>query len=122
MNGILLRRTEWIEAVQTCRMSPLMFSMAVLVVTLNISDAVFTRIILEHGGHEVNPLARAAIASLGENFWIWKYALVSLSVILLSGNVHLRLARVSLALAAFMYTGVTVWQLFLLRELHSFFH
>jgi hypothetical protein len=108
------------EALSACRMSPAMFFLAVLVVTLNITDALFTQVILDHGGHEVNPLARAAIASLGDNFWIWKYALVSLSVILLSSHVHLRLARVSLAVAAFMYMGVTVWQLILIDCIHPF--
>ena len=109
---------DWLHVLRARRDSPLVFFLAVLVVILNLADAVFTYFILAHGGWEVNPIARAAIAAFGDSFWIWKYAVVSLSVLLLSGFVHVRLAKVCLGLAAVLYGAVTVWHLILIDSLY----
>ncbi len=108
----------WLQALCAYRNDPLAFFMAVLVIILNLADAVFTDFILAHGGWEVNPIARAAIAAFGDTFWVWKYAVVSLSVILLSTFVHMRMARVCLAVAAVLYSAVTVWHLILIDSLY----
>ena len=123
MDGIcctLQTRSAWIEALIADRKRPLMFFMAVLIMSLNITDAFFTEIIIAHGGWEVNPIARAAIATFGDHFWLWKHGVVSLAVIMLSSHIHLRVARVCLAAAAFMYIGVTVWHLILIDSLYPF--
>ena len=121
MDGIcctLQTRPAWIETLIADRKRPLMFFMAVLIMSLNITDAFFTEIIIAHGGWEVNPIARAAIATFGDHFWLWKHGVVSLAVIMLSSHIHLRVARVCLAVAAFMYSGVTVWHLILIDSLY----
>jgi hypothetical protein len=123
MDGIcctLQTRSAWIEALIADRKSPLMFFIAVLIMSLNITDAFFTEIIIAHGGWEVNPIARSAIATFGDYFWLWKHGVVSLAVIMLSSHIHLRMARVCLAVAACMYSGVTVWHLILLDSLYPF--
>ena len=123
MDGIcctLQTRSAWIETLRADRKSPLMFFMAVLIMSLNIRDAFFTEFIIAHGGWEVNPIARAAIATFGDHFWLWKHGVVSLAVIMLSSHIHLRMARVCLAVAAFMYSGVTVWHLILIDSLYPF--
>jgi hypothetical protein len=123
MDGIcctLQARSAWIEPLIADRKRPLMFFMAVLIMSLNITDAFFTQIIIAHGGWEVNPIARAAIATFGDHFWLWKHGVVSLAVIMLSSHIHLRVARVCLAVAAFMYSGVTVWHLILIDSLYPF--
>ena len=123
MDGIcctLQTRSAWIETLIIDRKRPLMFFMAVLIMSLNITDAFFTQIIIAHGGWEVNPIARAAIATFGDHFWLWKHGVVSLAVIMLSSHIHLRVARVCLAVAAFMYSGVTVWHLILIDSLYPF--
>jgi len=123
MDGIcctLQTRPAWIETLIADRKRPLMFFMAVLIMSLNITDAFFTEIIIAHGGWEVNPIARAAIATFGDHFWLWKHGVVSLAVIMLSSHIHLRVARVCLAVAAFMYCGVTVWHLILIDSLYPF--
>lgn len=123
MDGIcctLQTRSAWIETLIAVRKRPLMFFMAVLIMSLNITDAFFTQIIIAHGGWEVNPIARAAIATFGDHFWLWKHGVVSLAVIMLSSHIHLRVARVCLAVAAFMYSGVTVWHLILIDSLYPF--
>lgn len=109
--------TGWLQFLNERRDSPVFFFLAVLVIILNLADAVFTEFILAHGGWEVNPIARAAIAAFGDSFWIWKYAVVSLSVILLSSLVHMRMARVCLAVAAVLYSAVTVWHMILIDSL-----
>jgi hypothetical protein len=116
----LQTRYTWIEMLRADRNSPLMFFMAILIVSLNISDAICTQLILAHGGWEVNPIARAAIATFGDHFWLWKHGIVSLAVIMLSSHIHLRMARVCLAVAACMYGGVTVWHLILIDSLYPF--
>ena len=123
MDGIcctLQARSAWIEPLIADRKRPLMFFMAVLIMSLNITDAFFTEIIIAHGGWEVNPIARAAIATFGDHFWLWKHGVVSLAVIMLSSHIHLRVARVCLTVAAFMYSGVTVWHLILIDSLYPF--
>lgn len=110
----------WLQFLNMRRDSPMDFFLAVLVIILNLADAVFTEFILAHGGWEVNPIARAAIAAFGDAFWVWKYAVVSLSVILLSSLVHLRMARVCLVVAAVLYSAVTVWHLILIDSLIPF--
>ncbi len=110
----------WFQSLFEQRDMPLMFSLAVLIVSLNITDALFTDFILSHGGSEVNPITRAAIATFGDHFWLWKHTVVSLSVILLTSHVHLRMARVCLTLGAFFYGSVTVWHLILIDSLYPF--
>ncbi|MCU0555616.1 MAG: DUF5658 family protein [Syntrophales bacterium] len=110
--------TGWLQFLNMRRDNPAVFFLAVLVIILNLADAVFTDFILAHGGWEVNPIARAAIAAFGDTFWIWKYAVVSLSVILLSSFVHMRMARICLTVAAVLYSAVTVWHLILIDSLY----
>jgi len=110
----------WLQVLCARRENPKVFFLAVLVIVLNLADAVCTDFILAHGGWEVNPIARGAIAAFGDRFWIWKYSLVSFSVILLSGYVHMRMARVCLAVAAVLYSAVTVWHLILIDSLVPF--
>ena len=115
-----LTRPPWIVTLCAERIRPLMFFMAVLILSLNVTDAFFTQIIIAHGGWEVNPIARAAIDTFGDHFWLWKHGVVSLAVVMLSCHIHLRMARVCLAVAACMYSGVTVWHLILIDSLYPF--
>ena len=55
----------------------------ILIVGLNILDSSFTMIILEFGGWEVNPIVRAAMDVYGDQFWVWKFLLVSFNLVLL---------------------------------------
>ena len=107
----------WLQSLLVWRNNPLMFFMAILVASLNISDAFLTQFIIAHGGSEVNPIAQAAISTFGNHFWLWKHTIVSLSIIMLSSHIHLRMARVCLAIAAFFYSGVTVWHLILIDSI-----
>ncbi|HEX7504329.1 MAG TPA: DUF5658 family protein, partial [Syntrophales bacterium] len=85
-----------------------------------IADAFLTQFIIAHGGSEVNPIAQAAISTFGNQFWLWKHTVVSLSVIMLISQIHLLKARVCLTIAAFFYSGVTVWHLILINSIRPF--
>ena len=50
---------------------------------LNVLDALFTMMILEDGGWEVNPVVRSVIQLYGYRFWIWKFIIVSIPLTLL---------------------------------------
>ena len=55
----------------------------ILVAGLNVLDALFTMMILDDGGWEINPVVRSVIQLYGDRFWVWKFAMVSISLILL---------------------------------------
>jgi hypothetical protein len=92
-----------------------LFICLLLIAGLNILDAFFTIIILGSGGREVNPLVRWAIDSYGDNAWSLKFAVVSCGAILLCLHSHFRMAKVSIIVAAVLFSGVVMYQLLLLR-------
>ena len=55
----------------------------ILPLGLNILDALFTIMIIKDGGYEINPIVWSVIQLYGDRFWIWKFAVVSFSLILL---------------------------------------
>jgi hypothetical protein len=110
-------RTGWLQSLLVFRNNPLMFTMAILVASLNIVDAFLTQFIIAQGGTEVNPIAQAAISTFGDHFWLWKHSVCSVSIIMLSSHVHLLMARACLMIAAFFYSGVTVWHMILIDSI-----
>jgi hypothetical protein len=52
----------------------------------------FTMMILDDGGWEINPIVRSIIQLYGDGFWIWKFAIVSIPLILLCLHSKFRLA------------------------------
>jgi hypothetical protein len=48
--------------------------------------------ILDLGGWELNPIVRSAIELYGDRFWIWKFGIVSITLILLC--LHSKFKRV----------------------------
>ena len=91
----------------------------ILLVGLNILDSLFTMIILEYGGEELNPIVRTAIEVYGEEFWVWKYLLVSFNLILLCLHSRFRHVRKGILWITLLYLGVIIYQV-LLMKLHIF--
>ena len=87
----------------------------ILIAGLNVLDALFTIVILESGGLEVNPLVCWALDTYGDKAWMIKFALVSCGAIVLCLHSHFRIARVYIIVAAALYSGVVMYQLALLR-------
>ena len=74
------------------RYGPGLFFLIVLIVGFNVLDAWLTMIVLENGGWETNPVVRSVIQLYGHRFWIWKFAIVSVPLILLCLHSKFRLA------------------------------
>lgn len=95
------------------RYSPRLLFLLTLVAGLNILDALFTKMILDDGGWEINPIVRSIIQLYGDGFWIWKFAIVSVPLILLCLHSKFRLAMpVILGITAISFI-VILFQIFL---------
>ena len=86
----------------------------VLLFGLNILDALFTMMILEAKGVELNPVVDGVMAIYGYNFWMWKYFIVSVSSILLCLHSKLRFVKLVLLGVCTIYTAVVVHEITLL--------
>jgi hypothetical protein len=62
-----------------------------LAVGLTVLDALFTMMILNDGGWEINPVVRSVIQLYGDKFWVWKFVIVSFSLTLLCVHSKFRL-------------------------------
>jgi hypothetical protein len=97
------------------RYGQMLFCCLLLIAGLNVLDALFTIMILESGGTEVNPLVRWAIDSFGHHAWSLKFVVVTCGAILLCLHCHFRMAKVSIIFIAALFSGVVIYQLLLLR-------
>lgn len=64
-----------------------------LIVTLSVTDAGLTLLILEKGGSEVNPIMRWALASSNHTFFTIKYLLTVLGLFTLVVHINFRMFR-----------------------------
>jgi len=94
--------------------SPELFFILILIVGLNILDAIFTMIILDDGGWEVNPVVRSVIQIYGDGFWIWKFFIVTVPLILLCLHSQFRQVRAVLLVISAVYLGIVLYQISLL--------
>jgi hypothetical protein len=95
------------------RYSPGLLFLLTLVAGLNVLDALFTMMILDSGGWEVNPIVRSIIQIYGDGFWIWKFAIVSIPLVLLCLHSKFRLViPVILGITA-ISVMVILYQIFL---------
>ncbi len=98
------------------RYSPWLFAILIWIAALNILDALFTHLILDRGGTELNPVAAWALAAFGNHFIVWKLAVVCASLLILCLLSKHRYARVAIATSAALYSGVVCYQLVLLSS------
>jgi hypothetical protein len=81
---------------------------------LNILDALFTTAILEMDGWEVNPILATVMDLYGGKFWIWKFGIVSTSLVLLCLHSKFRLVRTVLVGINILYLSVIFYQVLLI--------
>lgn len=103
------RREDQLRGGYVDRYGLTLFIFLILIAGLNVLDALFTIIILESGGLEVNPLVRWAIDTYGDRAWELKIALVSCGAIMLCLHSRFRMAKVYIIVAAVLYSGVVVY-------------
>ena len=77
-------------------------------------DAWLTMTILKNGGWEMNPVVSSVIQLYGNRFWIWKFAIVSIPLMLLCLHSKFRLAVPALWAISVFYTMVIFFQIFLI--------
>jgi hypothetical protein len=98
------------------RYSSGVFFFLVLTLGLNILDSLFTMMIMDLKGHEINPIVRSIMALYGSDFWIWKFGIVSLSLILLCILSDLKIVKGIIVTLSSVYFTVVLYQLFLLTH------
>ena len=91
------------------------FFLLVSITGLNILDSLFTMMILDAGGWEANPIVKAAMDVHGDNFWFWKFALVSCCLFLLCLHSRYKLVKKVMVALTSVYLAVVIYQIYLLR-------
>ncbi len=99
------------------RYSPRLLFFIVLMMGLNILDVLFTLMILDHKGWEFNPIVRSAIEIHGDQFWVWKFSIMSLSLILLCLHSKFRMAKMAIVALCSVYFLVILYEIVLLISL-----
>jgi len=87
----------------------------VLIVGLNVLDSLFTMIILDCGGWEINPIVRSAIEVCGDEFWVWKFMIVSVNLVLLCLHSRFRYVNRVISYITILYLGIIFYQVFIMN-------
>ena len=98
------------------RYSPSLLFFLLLIVGLNLLDALFTMMILDYGGCEVNPIVRSAIGIYGDRFWVWKFSIVSVNVILLCLHIKFKYVKKIILGICLIYLAIVIYQIRLLAS------
>lgn len=98
------------------RYSPWLFGVLMGLVLLNLLNALFTHLIIDCGGTELNPVAAWALAAFGDHFILWKIAVIGPCVLVLCLLSEFRAARAAIALAVGLYGVVVCYQLVLMSS------
>jgi len=99
------------------RYSAFLFFFLVAIIGLNVLDAFLTLLILDLKGWEANPVVRSVIGLYGTKFWIWKFSIASVSLVLLCLHSKFRLVREIIIAVSCLYVAVVAYQIFLLLHL-----
>lgn len=91
-----------------------LFFLIVFIVGLNVMDALLTMMILKDGGWEMNPIVRSAIQVYGDKFWIWKFGIVSIPLVLLCLHSKFRSATAAILGIGVIYVAAILFQVFLM--------
>ena len=99
------------------RYSPGLLFLLLLIASFNILDAFLTMIILDSGGVEFNPFVRYIIKQYGDDFWVWKFVLVSISVVFLCLHSKFKRLGTFIAMASLIYIGIVLYQIVLISSI-----
>jgi hypothetical protein len=114
--GAFRRRSDRQQGGYVDRYKAGLFFTLILIVGLNIFDSVFTMMILDSGGEEVNPVVFSVIGVYGYKFWIWKFLITSFCLIMLclhSQFKRYKAAYITTAIS-FIYFIVLIYQILLI--------
>jgi hypothetical protein len=111
------RKGDCLKTLYIDRYSAFIFFFIVLILGLNVLDSLFTIMILDLKGIELNPVVRSAIDIYGHQFWIWKFAIVSFSLVLLCLHSKFRAVKGIIVSLSSIYLTVVLYQIVLLTHL-----
>lgn len=110
------RRSDRLKGGYVDRYSSSTLFLIVSIIGLNVLDALFTIIILELEGCELNPVVRAVITIHGDRFWVWKFLIVSIPSILLCLHSKFRPVKTVLVGICVIYFAVVVYEITLITH------
>jgi len=99
------------------RYSSKLFFFLISMIGLNILDVLFTMIILDNKGWELNPVVESVMNIHGDGFWIWKFAIVSVSLTLLCIHSKFRPVKHVIIALSLIYLLTIIYQIFVLFRL-----
>ena len=108
------RKSDQKEGGYLDRYSHILFFLLVLILSLNILDSLFTMMIIDLGGQEANALVRSFIELHGDMFWIWRFVIVSIALILLYLHHGFILIRRMIIAIGLIYIVIVVYQMYLI--------
>jgi len=73
--------------------------------------------ILDLKGWEANPVVHSVISLCGTKFWVWKFSVVSVSLVLLCLHSRFRLVKEIIVAISCLYVMVVIYQIFLLLHM-----
>ncbi len=94
--------------------SPGLFLLLLLIVVLNILDALCTMMILDYGAWEINPNVRSAIGLYGDKFWVWKFAIVSIALLILCVHIKFKPIKAIIVTISSIYIGIVLYEISLI--------
>jgi hypothetical protein len=74
-------------------------------------------IILDHTGWEFNPVVKSVMNIYGDGFWIWKFAIVSISLVLLCLHSKFKPVKQIIIALSLIYLLTILYQIFVLLRL-----
>jgi hypothetical protein len=77
---------------------------------MNVLDALFTIMALELKALELNPVVHTVMMLHGDNFWIWKFFMVSVPLIFLCLHSKFRPVKTVLVSICIIYIAVVVYE------------
>jgi len=110
----LRRKTDREKGGYVDRYSYILFFLLVLILGLNILDSLFTMMIIDLGGQEFNPLVRSFMELHGDMFWIWRFVIASIGLVLLYLHRGLIMVRRMIIAIGLIYVVIMVYQIYLI--------
>ncbi len=111
------KNTTWLKKCLTIRYNADLLIAMTLISGLNILDYFFTMVILDEGGKEINPIAQSAMDAWGDHFWVWKFVLVSVTLVLLCLRSNSKYVKAAIFGVTSLYIAIIFYQISLLNLL-----
>jgi len=105
------KKASWLRNCLAVRYRPDLLIAMTLISGLNILDYFFTMVILDQGGKEINPFVQSAMETWGDHFWIWKFSIVSLNVILLCLHSKFKYVKKIILGICLVYLATVLYQI-----------